>query len=76
MYKRQEEQLGMDQINRYNMYSTAAVTCNVAPGSSSGAVSYTHLVEMKDSTGQPVHQLLKITLRHNMTMVKTESVPN
>ena len=33
-------------------------------------------VEMKDSTGQPVHQLLKITLRHNMTMVKTESVPN
>ena len=25
-----------DQINRYNMYSTAAVTCNVAPGSSSG----------------------------------------
>ena len=26
----------MDQINRYNMYSTAAVTCNVAPGSSSG----------------------------------------
>jgi len=31
-----EEQLGMDQINRYNMYSTASVTCNVAPGSSSG----------------------------------------
>lgn len=31
-----EEQLGMNQINRYNMYSTAAVTCNVAPGSSSG----------------------------------------
>lgn len=31
-----EERLGMDQINRYNMYSTAAVTCNVAPGSSSG----------------------------------------
>lgn len=31
-----KEQLGMDQINRYNMYSTAAVTCNVAPGSSSG----------------------------------------
>lgn len=31
-----EEQLGMDQINRYNMYSTAAVTCNVTPGSSSG----------------------------------------
>lgn len=30
------EQLGMDQINRYNMYSTAAITCNVAPGSSSG----------------------------------------
>ena len=26
----------MDQINRYNMYSTASVTCNVAPGSSSG----------------------------------------
>lgn len=31
-----EELLGMDQINRYNMYSSAAVTCNVAPGSSSG----------------------------------------
>ena len=31
-----EEQLGMDQINRYNMYSTASVTCNVMPGSSSG----------------------------------------
>lgn len=31
-----KEELGMDQINRYNMYSTAAVTCNVAPGSSSG----------------------------------------
>lgn len=31
-----EEQLGMDQINRYNMYSTASLTCNVAPGSSSG----------------------------------------
>ena len=35
-FTRVEEQLGMDQINRYNMYSTAAVTCNVAPGSSSG----------------------------------------
>lgn len=31
-----EEQLGMDQINRYNMYSTASVTCNVTPGSSTG----------------------------------------
>lgn len=31
-----EEQLGQDQINRYNMYQTAAVTCNVAPGYSSG----------------------------------------
>lgn len=31
-----EEQLGQDQISRYNMYSTAALTCNVAPGSSSG----------------------------------------
>lgn len=31
-----EEQLGQDQINRYNMYATAALTCNVAPGSSSG----------------------------------------
>lgn len=31
-----KEELGMDQINRYNMYSTAAITCNVAPGSSSG----------------------------------------
>ena len=31
-----EERLGQDQINRYNMYSTAALTCNVAPGSSTG----------------------------------------
>ncbi len=31
-----EEILGMDNISRYNMYSTAAITCNVAPGSSSG----------------------------------------
>ena len=31
-----DEQLGMDQSNRYNMYSTASVTCNAAPGSSSG----------------------------------------
>ena len=30
-----EDKLGMDQINRYNMYSTASITCNVAPGSSS-----------------------------------------
>ena len=35
-FTRVEEQLGRDQINRYNMYSTAAVTCNVAPGSSAG----------------------------------------
>lgn len=33
-----EEQLGQDQINRYNMYSTASLTCNVAPGSSTGQV--------------------------------------
>ena len=31
-----EEQLGQDQINRYNMYATAALTCNVTSGSSSG----------------------------------------
>ena len=31
-----EEQLGQNQINRYNMYQTAAITCNVAPGVSSG----------------------------------------
>lgn len=31
-----EEQLGQNQINRYNMYQTAAITCNVAPGTSSG----------------------------------------
>ncbi|SHJ01588.1 efflux RND transporter permease subunit [Bacteroides stercorirosoris] len=35
-FTKMEEQLGMDQINRYNMYSTASVTCNVMPGSSSG----------------------------------------
>lgn len=31
-----EEQLGQNQINRYNMYQTAAITCNVVPGASSG----------------------------------------
>lgn len=31
-----EEQLGQNQINRYNMYQTAAITCNVAPGHSTG----------------------------------------
>lgn len=35
-FSKVEERLGQDQINRYNMYSTAALTCNVAPGSSSG----------------------------------------
>ena len=28
--------LGIDQMNRYNMYNSAAITCNVAPGYSSG----------------------------------------
>ena len=31
-----KEQLGMDQISRYNMYDAAALTCNVATGYSSG----------------------------------------
>ncbi len=31
-----EEQLGQNQINRYNMYQTSAITCNVASGASSG----------------------------------------
>ena len=31
-----EELLGQDQIARYNMYSTASITCMVAPGNSSG----------------------------------------
>ena len=35
-FMRVEEQLGQDQISRYNMYSTAALTCIPAPGSSSG----------------------------------------
>lgn len=39
-----EEQLGQDQINRYNMYSTAALTCNVASGSSTGQA----IQEMED----------------------------
>lgn len=30
-----EEVLGQDQINRYNMYSTASINCNVANGASS-----------------------------------------
>ena len=35
-FMRVDEQLGMNQINRYNMYQTASVACNAAPGSSSG----------------------------------------
>lgn len=35
-FTRLEERLGMDQITRYNMYDAAAITCNVAPGYSSG----------------------------------------
>ena len=31
-----KEQLGMDQITRYNMFDAAAITCNVAEGYSSG----------------------------------------
>lgn len=31
-----EQKLGMDQINRYNMYSAASITCTPAAGSSSG----------------------------------------
>lgn len=31
-----EQKLGMDQINRYNMYQAASITANAAPGSSSG----------------------------------------
>lgn len=31
-----KEQLGMDQITRYNMYDAASLTCNVAEGYSSG----------------------------------------
>lgn len=30
------ERLGMDQVMRYNMYDAATLTCNVAPGYSSG----------------------------------------
>ena len=35
-FTRVEEELGQDQISRYNMYSTAAITCTPASGSSSG----------------------------------------
>lgn len=31
-----EQTLGMDQINRYNMYQSASITANTSPGSSSG----------------------------------------
>ena len=31
-----EQILGMDQINRYNMYQSASITANTSPGSSSG----------------------------------------
>ncbi len=31
-----EQTLGMDQINRYNMYQSASITANASPGSSSG----------------------------------------
>ena len=31
-----ESTLGIDQLGRYNMYNSASITCNVAPGHSSG----------------------------------------
>ena len=31
-----DQVLGMDQVSRYNMYKSASITANVAPGSSSG----------------------------------------
>ena len=31
-----EQVLGMDQVSRYNMYQSASITANAAPGSSSG----------------------------------------
>ena len=31
-----DQVLGMDQVSRYNMYQSASITANVAPGSSSG----------------------------------------
>lgn len=31
-----EQTLGMDQVTRYNMYQSASITANVAPGNSSG----------------------------------------
>ena len=31
-----EQTLGLDQVSRYNMYQSASITANVAPGSSSG----------------------------------------
>ncbi len=33
-----ENTLGIDQLGRYNMYNSAAITCNVAPGYSSSQV--------------------------------------
>ena len=46
-----EERLGMDQISRYNMYSTASITCNVASGSSSGEGIQQMEDLMKDQLG-------------------------
>ena len=47
-----EEQLGQDQINRYNMYSTASLTCNVAPGSSTGQAIQEVEALFKEQLGQ------------------------
>ena len=56
-----EEKLGQDQISRYNMYATAAITCNVAPGSSSGEA----IKSMEDL----IHQQLGDTFGYEWTSV-------
>ena len=43
-----EEILGVDQLGRYNMYNSAAITCNTAPGFSSGEL----IEQMKDLFGK------------------------
>lgn len=46
-----EEILGIDQLGRYNMYNSASVTCNTAPGYSSGQLMESIAEAFRNSLG-------------------------
>ena len=56
-----EQVLGMDQVSRYNMYQSASITANVAPGSSSG--------ETIEAVGSLVRNLLGNEFGYEWTSV-------